>query len=651
MTKANTQVIAKVAAVVAGIGLVLSSFALAIPASAQTTTFTRDLTIGATGADVTALQTWLIGKGYSIPAGATGYFGTQTQAATAAYQLANNITPPAGYFGPITRAHVNAGGGASTGGSTVPGCSAGYKFSSTTGASCDDGDTDTDTDTGALEGGAGSVESYTLISSLNNEEVGEDEEDADVAGIEVEVDDGSDLEFTAIRLVFDEGTAGSDFEDYAAEVAIMLDGDEVARVDADEFNDDNNWTKTVSLEDAIIRAGDTGEFTVAITGASVIDSADIDDTWTVDFRQVRFVDADGASISEDPTVNPRTFSFASFATASDAELKIAEDDADINDARTIEVSDTSDTDNVDVLSFTLEAEGDSDLEIKNWGVSVTTSEGNTDDVISNLSLWIDGDEIVSADTVSGAGATEFYNFDDVDYTIDAGDTVEVVLKADFNDIQATSFDEGTTISFALGEEQTDVAATVDVEDESGEQLADADITGSVDSGDFELRSTGIMVTFITASETLAASDVSGNNDSGTFVIKYNVEAFGDTVYVSDSSTATIAASIPDSTVTTGVLYLVDQAGTATTADLSALVTFSTSGGASDTGVTNGVALADGEDANFTLTVTRTNNADADDDGLFRVLLKAVTWATTDSATQNVYDFNLEDFKTDPISIN
>ncbi|MEA2701728.1 MAG: hypothetical protein QOE22_437, partial [Candidatus Parcubacteria bacterium] len=40
MTKANTQVIAKVAAVLAGAGLVLSSFAIALPAGAQTTTTT-----------------------------------------------------------------------------------------------------------------------------------------------------------------------------------------------------------------------------------------------------------------------------------------------------------------------------------------------------------------------------------------------------------------------------------------------------------------------------------------------------------------------------------------------------------------------------------------------------------------------------------
>lgn len=653
MQIANTNVFAKVAAVIAGLGLVFSSFAYAIPAKAATVaeleaqvaalmaqissmsgsttssasvTFSKDLTLGSSGADVTALQNWLIKGGYSIAAGATGYFGAQTQAALAKYQAAAGISPAAGYFGPVTRAKVNAAGGSSTGGSTG---------GSTSGGS-------------DLEGGAGSVDEYTLISSINNEEVGEDEEDVDVLGLEVEAADSSDIEIRALRLVFNEGTAASDFEDYAAEVSIMLDGEEFARVDADEFTDDNNWTKTITLDSgAVIMAGEIGEITVAITGASVIDSGDIDDTWTLDITSVRFVDAQGATISEDPTITARTFSFASFASAVNAELKIAEDDQDVNDARTIEVDATDNTDDVDVLSFTLEAEGDSDLDIKNWGVSVTvTGASNTDDVLSSLSLWIDGEEVATADSVSSAGATEFYNFDDVDYTINAGDTAEVMVKADFLSI-ADALDEGDTISFALGEEQTDVAATIDVEDESGEQLVDGDITGSVSSGSFELRSQGIMVTFVSASESAAVDDGS-DDDTGSFSVVFNVEAFGSTIYVSKTATATTATSVLDSTLTTGNLYLVEDSGTATVDDLADIVTFSTSGGASES--TNNIILAEGEDSDVTLTVTQTNDS-AEDDGLYRVLLKSVGWATTDTTTWNVYDFNLEDFKTDPLSLN
>ncbi|MEI6478856.1 MAG: peptidoglycan-binding domain-containing protein [bacterium] len=75
--------------------------------STATATFNTNLTVGSKGADVTALQNFLIKAGYSISAGATGNFGQQTKAALAAYQTANGITPAAGYFGPVTRAKVN----------------------------------------------------------------------------------------------------------------------------------------------------------------------------------------------------------------------------------------------------------------------------------------------------------------------------------------------------------------------------------------------------------------------------------------------------------------------------------------------------------------------------------------------------------------
>lgn len=120
-----------IAGVVSGIALV----AAAGVASADT--FSRSLTVGSRGDDVTALQTWLVAKGYLVmPSGAAyGYFGNLTKAAVAAYQTAKGITPAAGYFGPVTRAAVNAEG--TTGGvSTVPGCTAGAMYSSTTGQPC-----------------------------------------------------------------------------------------------------------------------------------------------------------------------------------------------------------------------------------------------------------------------------------------------------------------------------------------------------------------------------------------------------------------------------------------------------------------------------------------------------------------------------------
>jgi len=70
----------------------------------------RDLTLNMSGDDVSKLQTLLMARGHAIAAGATGYFGSQTQAALRAYQSANGVSPATGYFGPITRAHMKAAG-------------------------------------------------------------------------------------------------------------------------------------------------------------------------------------------------------------------------------------------------------------------------------------------------------------------------------------------------------------------------------------------------------------------------------------------------------------------------------------------------------------------------------------------------------------
>ena len=166
MTKVTTKAIAKVAAVATGLAMATSMLSLAPMAhaaslssaqvqsilsllssfgadsatianvqaaltgqpstggstSGSTTTagcsFTKDLTMGSTGSEVTCLQKALIAGGFSIPAGATGYFGGQTKTAVIAWQKSAGVSPAAGYFGSISRAHWNLGGTASTGGTT-----------------------------------------------------------------------------------------------------------------------------------------------------------------------------------------------------------------------------------------------------------------------------------------------------------------------------------------------------------------------------------------------------------------------------------------------------------------------------------------------------------------------------------------------------
>ena len=75
--------------------------------------FTRNLTVGSTGADVKELQQFLNGQGFKIAASGAGspgmettYFGALTKAALAKWQAANGVSPAVGYFGPITRSKI-----------------------------------------------------------------------------------------------------------------------------------------------------------------------------------------------------------------------------------------------------------------------------------------------------------------------------------------------------------------------------------------------------------------------------------------------------------------------------------------------------------------------------------------------------------------
>jgi peptidoglycan hydrolase-like protein with peptidoglycan-binding domain len=137
-----------------GLIAVAMVFAMVATATAQTTvmqqtttvstsyTFNMNLTIGSTGADVVALQSILVGKGFlTMPVGVSmGYFGPLTRSALAAFQASVGISPAVGYFGPITRAYFNTHNMTSTSTTTtttVPGCAPGAMFSSTTGARCD----------------------------------------------------------------------------------------------------------------------------------------------------------------------------------------------------------------------------------------------------------------------------------------------------------------------------------------------------------------------------------------------------------------------------------------------------------------------------------------------------------------------------------
>ncbi|MBI2640432.1 MAG: peptidoglycan-binding protein [Candidatus Sungbacteria bacterium] len=110
-TTAHTieQLTAQIAALQSQLAALAGGAAAAPAAVAGKCSFTRSLTVGARGDDVTCLQNYLTGTGhFTYSGGSTGYFGGVTKAAVAAWQAANSVSPAVGYFGPLSRAKYDS---------------------------------------------------------------------------------------------------------------------------------------------------------------------------------------------------------------------------------------------------------------------------------------------------------------------------------------------------------------------------------------------------------------------------------------------------------------------------------------------------------------------------------------------------------------
>lgn len=585
-------------------------------------THTVTLRVGSTGSQVMAMQK-------VVGTTADGVFGPATKAAVMAWQSNNGLVAD-GIVGPNTGAAMSG--------------------------NCDDdnGDDSDPYDSSDLDGSFGIIENVTELSQYNNEDVGEGEDDVIILGFEVEASNDGDIQISSMKISFDPaGNASGDsdnLDDYITDVSIWMGDDKVGEVDVEDFsvNSSDVHSKTVVLDNSIVRADDKEKFYVAVSAQNSLDSGDIDsDSWSVDVDNIRFVDGSGVVTTDSSTgdINAmnQAFDFASFATAADVEMKVNLAD-DNPDSMVVDVDDTSDTDGVELLVFTIEAQG-SDIVIEDLPVLLTVTGATDVDAVANT-LYLEADGNSWSETISTTTAAATITFDNIDFEISEGDEVEFTVLADINDIE-TGFDEGDTLKAELRSFEVDA---IDAEDEQGDTISDADATGTALGDPMAFYDTGIMVEFIDSSVTNYVDD-GADDDTGEFVIEFKVTAFGGTVYVSDTATATTASSIAEATLSSvGNLYRVTDSGTATTDDLAYDVSYTTGGGASNSSNGN-IELADGEYTTVSLTVTQTNDS-IEDDGIYRMYLQAILWNSDDSSSAfNVYDFDLEDYKTSALSLN
>lgn len=612
MIATSNTMTAKIFAALAVAGLVASSvIAFAPAAGAQTTTttttttsasvsFSRDLTIGSTGADVTALQNWLISKGHAIAAGATGYFGAQTQAALAAYQAAAGISPAAGYFGPITRAKVNAGG--STSGGTGSGSGSGS--------------------TGGLSGGETDLTDFDFVAEDSSGDEGE--EGVEIATAEFDVED-ADARVERLELTFD--AASSTLEDrpwqYFDTIYVMVDGDEVADIDAsdkDEWDETTDDVYVISLTglDYVVEEGDMASLTIVADIAGSIDESDLDQSFSVyvDDEGIRAVDGDGIQQYVGDNTDDVDFDFNGEDNG-DLTIKSSNEDPD---SAILVADDQDESEDYLAFAFDIENDGDADSLITDISVDIATTSAALTNMVRNVTLVVDGDEF-DGDIDNNTGLVAF---EDIDVEIASDDTlsfeVMVSLKANAS---------AGTIDFSL--------ANADVDAEGVDSGDTTTVDGSANGETHTVALTGVAVEAVSTSESVTTPGDTSSSTYATYTIKFDVTALEEDAYVADLAASTSAAGNGAEFVIIGDTY----AGPAASVSLTSTADLDTTGD-------DYFLVREGETETFTLTVTL-NPTTA---GTFGVRLSEVNFNDTaaDGDTTFTVDSNASDFRTDNVYI-
>lgn len=527
-------------------------------------TFTRDLTVGSTGADVTALQNML---GVSP---ATGYFGSITKAAVVAYQTSKGISAT-GYVGPLTRAALN------TPVVVVPTT----PVTPATPAASND-----------LEGGAGDI-TVTSITTDVEDTVLEGATEK-VLGFKIEATD-SDVAIKNMKLsLVNQDASGSyRLSRYADSVDVYMGSTKVGSVDVADFVKESGTTtysRSVSLSDAIVREGANKKatFYVKVNALSNIDSDDIaNNNWNLEVSNIRYTDATGAILTSNDTVDSN-FTFSDLSTSGDVTLTVSKGTSSPS-ADSVTVSDTGSTPDVLMLEFKMKAKG-SDLSFDSLDVSIATTSVGTSTIsamLGELTLKNGSDELASVSSFDNDGAdTVTFDLDD-SFIISDGDTETFRVYAKINDSDNFTSGDGLSVSF------NDIAA----EDENGDVVTETgSANGEAQSFVIDVPTVSLVGTPTLAVYTHTDGTTSGLEDLYKATVVFNVTApdSNDVYLPLDTFNYGTAG-------TRGVEYTVTGSATVTSAALAY------SGTTSNVEQDNSVLVSAGETEKFTLTVYLTGN--------------------------------------------
>lgn len=584
--------------------------------------FVSDLTIGRSGTDVSRLQNFLISKGLSIPAGATGYFGVQTQSALASFQSQHAIVPAVGYFGPVTRAKVNA---LCVQTPTVP-----------VTPSPDDSDDEEPVDT-ELRGGEAIINRFESKSG-DDSNLKESQKNASVMDVSFEVEDG-DVRINRVDVAFTPDVSNDEKDpwDTFDEVTLWHDGDRIGRVDA---SNENNWTEDepnsgdyrlrFSGLDWIIREDTSVEVNIGISTARSIKGANDGEVWStfIPDNGIRGIDAERVNIFTGDSGDGVTFDIDEEGSDDELIVKRSNDD---EDATTLQLQSNSRSSWQTVFAFDIDTDdSDNDIEIRRLPIELTVSSSTVGTFMRNARITVDGKTYTKNSVTDGVTNTILFQFNRNELVIDAGDRVTVEVEVEFNPLQ-TVF-EGTTIQ---GRVDTSGIVAKGADDLEGNQ-----ISGAARGELHTMRTSGAI---LKSQSTTAVLDPNSNStsedDEGSYSVKFDVTAFNRDIFIAKSALrgTTLGAS--------GVNFIVEDTSLGGVETASGTVAAVLSSNARSEG--NYYKVSEGQTNNFTLLV----EYNPEYQSFYNVQLHSLNWSTgqTDPTAQQLA-LPESSFETTPLSI-
>ncbi len=481
---------------------------------ATCTPFTIDLQTGRSGADVTRLQQFLINRGHTIPAGATGFFGEQTRQALASYQRSENINPAVGFFGPMTRASINARCATPPTTPTTPGSS-----------------TTTPT-TPALRGEA----SFRDFSLRDGDDTNLEEGDTNrpIADIEFTTEDG-DATLQRIDIVFTPDAMNNEKDpwDTFSEVTIWDGGDRIARIDTSRraaWRDENRSTGAYTLRannlNYVLKEDSETNLTIQVSTARNIRGAEDGENWTVAIPNngIRALDASRVVVETGDLTETVAVTIEEAGTADELLLRSSSSDPD---STTLMLERNNRSGFTTVFAFDIDTDGSAnDIEIRRLPVTFTLGSSTFNTFVRDARITIDGRSYTRKAIVDGSTGTVNFEFRSNELVIDAGDRVTAVVELDFKALPEVF--EGTTINGRI--DAANILA------EGADDLVGNQLKGVITGDIHRLQTTGAVVTPRSNNAVVTSSNGS-TNDYATFRIEVDVTAKNQDLYIPSNSSA------------------------------------------------------------------------------------------------------------------